>query len=79
MSDIAYVCRQRIEIDAGTVTEAPSPEFLGTYRFFVVVIDEDEARFGVWDGPHHEDARAVAAHWPGVFGYPVIDRSRRHA
>lgn len=79
MSSIAYLCRQRIEIDSGTVTESTEPDQIGTIRFFVSFFDEDDARLVLWDGTEHSDAARIASECASDFRVPVIDRSRRHA
>ena len=73
MSRVVYLCRQHVEIDAGTVTESSNPVLIGQHRFFLTYVDEEGGRLCVWDGEHHDDAVSAAKEW----ALPVINRSGR--
>lgn len=75
--NVIYLQRQRVEIEAGTVTGGSEPWLIGERRYFVVYRDEDDASLTIWDGPHHADAVAAAEDWARDFSIPVIDRSGR--
>ncbi|WP_128755480.1 hypothetical protein [Metarhizobium album] len=72
-----------IEIDGGRVTgptviegefgRRTVPTLIGSFRYFVSVIETDGGRIGMWDGASHEDAVKEAVSLKASFGAARIE------
>lgn len=77
-----------VEITAGTVTSAyvedaagrrPVPEDVGTYQYFVTVVEPDGGRMCMWSGEDYAKARAEAGECAKSFDGHINDLTRRAA
>lgn len=66
MSEQPHLNSDHVEIHGGIVPH------LGSWRFFVDVVEKDGARIGMWDGATYDDAIGEAEALSKEFG-PVVD------
>jgi hypothetical protein len=81
MTISTFEAQSRVEINGGTVVSQRVTDHRGTrttftgvgsFCFFVDVVEADGTRIGMWDGASYEDAIIEAHHLSAEFG-PVHD------
>lgn len=65
-------------IESGTIVESPITTEIGTFQYFVNVVEDDGCKIGLWSGASYSDALAQADEIAEEWGFlPVIDIAGR--